>query len=96
MSIQAYDAGMRSSDKAVRARDLKTATTDLQRAEPIAASATSADGQWNALMTTLNEVGQVDEGHLISALRAQCVVADTNQANFQGLGRHVRHRNLAA
>jgi hypothetical protein len=60
-------------------RDLRKANDDLQAAEPLAAEATSADGQWNALMTTLNEVGQVDEGHLISALQAQCGVANSNQ-----------------
>lgn len=62
------------------------ATVDLQEAEPIAASATSADGQWNALMTTLNEVGQVGEGHLIAALQAQCTVTNSNTTNFEGLG----------
>jgi hypothetical protein len=81
-SIQAYEAGTQASDRAVRARDLRQATIDLQNAEPIAASATSADGQWNALMTTLNELGQVSEGHLVSALRAQCSVVNSNPSNF--------------
>ncbi len=76
-SIVAYDAAKVTTDAAARARDLKNATNDLTAAEPLAAEATSADGQWNALMTTLNEIGQVDEGHLISALRAQCAVATT-------------------
>jgi hypothetical protein len=92
-SIKAYDAGSHSSDHAVRARDFEAATVDLQRAEPIAASATSADGQWNALMTTLNEIGQVDEGHLITALRAQCAVADSNQESLQGLASTTSRRS---
>ena len=29
-------------------------------------------------MTTISEGATVDEGHLVPALRAQCVVADTN------------------
>jgi hypothetical protein len=66
-------------------RDLNRATNDLQIAEPLAAQATSADGQWNALMTTLNELGQVDEGHLLVALRAQCAVADSNQPELPNL-----------
>jgi hypothetical protein len=66
--------------RAVRLRDLRRASDELQAAEPLAAAATSADGQWNALMTTLNETGQVDEGQLISALRAQCAVANGDQS----------------
>jgi hypothetical protein len=72
-----------------RAHDLQLATIELQKAEPLAASATSSDGQWNALMTTLSELGQVDESHLILALQAQCSVADRNpnyQPSIQGLG----------
>ena len=29
-------------------------------------------------MTTISEIAVVDEGHLVPALRAQCVVADAN------------------
>jgi hypothetical protein len=36
-------------------------------------------------MTTLNEVGQVDESHLISALQAQCAVANSNQSEIPNL-----------
>ena len=78
-SIVAYEAGIHATSHATMIRDLRKANDDLQAAEPLAAAATSADGQWNALMTTLNEVGQVDEGHLISALQAQCAVANSNE-----------------
>jgi hypothetical protein len=78
-SIVSYEAGVHASDRSTSAHDLKRATNELQAAEPLAAEATSADGQWNALMTTLNELGQVDEGHLISALQAQCAVANRGQ-----------------
>jgi len=94
-SIAAFDAGSRSTNKAVKARDLREATVDLQKAEPIAASATSADGQWNALMTTLNEIGQVDEAHLIAALRAQCTVVDSNPQNLEGAASTARGRKQA-
>lgn len=76
-SIRAYDEALHSKGS-TRADDFRRASQQLQAAEPLAAQATSADGQWNALMTTLNEVGQVDEGHLLDALRAQCEVADSS------------------
>lgn len=83
-SIVAYDDGIHAAGRATRVRDLRTANDDLQAAEPLAAAATSANGQWNALMTTLNEVGQVDEGHLISALQAQCAVANSGDPDLPG------------
>jgi hypothetical protein len=30
-------------------------------------------------MTTISEIETVDEGHLVPSLRAQCVVANSNQ-----------------
>jgi hypothetical protein len=63
-----------------------TAATLQQRAEqqlrlalPLAAAANSDDGTWNSLMTTISEIETVDEGHLVPALHAQCVLADSNQ-----------------
>ena len=84
-SIVLYEAGTHATNHVTAVRDLAKATDDLQAAEPLAAQATSADGQWNALMTTLNELGQVDEGHLISALQAQCEVANSNQPGVPNL-----------
>lgn len=78
-SIAAYEASIHATSSFAKNRDLQKAKADIQAAEPIAAAATSADGQWNALMTTLNEIGQVDEGHLVTALEDQCAVADSNQ-----------------
>ncbi|HXW34649.1 MAG TPA: hypothetical protein VEJ87_08715, partial [Acidimicrobiales bacterium] len=63
LAIAAYEASKNAPTPAIKSRDLQTSTIDLTKAEPLAAAATSADGQWNALMTTLNEVGQVDESH---------------------------------
>ena len=56
----------------------KEAAQQLRAALPLAAAANSDDGSWNSLMTTISEGATVDEGHLVPALKAQCVVADTN------------------
>ena len=56
----------------------KDADEQLRAALPLAAAANSDDGSWNSLMTTISEGATVDEGHLVPALRAQCVVADAN------------------
>ena len=70
----------------------KEADQELRAALPLAAQANSDDGSWNSLMTTISEIAVVDEGHLVPALRAQCVVADTNpNVNPQSPGEQ-RHR----
>ena len=56
----------------------KEADQELRDALPLAAAANSADGSWNSLMTTISEGANIDEGHLVPALRAQCVVANSN------------------
>jgi hypothetical protein len=56
----------------------QSAESELRDAEPLAAQANSADGTWNSLMTTISEIGYVDEGHLIPALDAICEEADAN------------------
>jgi hypothetical protein len=63
---------------AVAAQLQEQASQELRAALPLAAAANSDDGSWNSLMTTISEGAIVDEGHLVPALRAQCVVADTN------------------
>jgi hypothetical protein len=55
-----------------------TADVELRAALPLAAAATSDDGSWNSLMTTISESATVDESHLVPALTAQCRVASTN------------------
>jgi hypothetical protein len=84
-SITAYEAGLHTSNALQRRHDLTVATSQLDEAEPLAAAATSANGRWNALMTTLSEFGQVSENHLIHALQAQCAVAHGNQSDPQSL-----------
>jgi hypothetical protein len=56
----------------------QVAGQQLRLALPLAAAANSDDGTWNSLMTTISEIETVDEGHLVPALRAQCVLADSN------------------
>jgi hypothetical protein len=56
----------------------RDAEGQLRMALPLAAAANSDDGSWNSLMTTISEIATVDEGHLVPALRAQCVVANAN------------------
>jgi hypothetical protein len=56
----------------------READQELRDALPLAAAANSDDGSWNSLMTTISEGATIDEGHLVPALRAQCVVANSN------------------
>jgi hypothetical protein len=85
-SVAAYE---RSTHVGTPATDVpglqKRAAEELRLALPLAAAANSDDGSWNALMTTISESSWVDEGHLVPALDAQCVVADAGQnENPQG------------
>lgn len=55
------------------------AMTELLRATPLAAQATSQDGSWNPLMTTINEAERVPLSYLATSLQRMCEVA--NSAN---------------
>jgi hypothetical protein len=76
-SMRYYDSALTNPVGSTARRQMQEANDQLQDAEPLAAAATSDNGQWNALMTTLQEIGRVDEGHLLVALKAQCAVANT-------------------
>ncbi len=54
------------------------ALAELLRATPQAAAATSIDGSWNALMTTVNEAERVPLDNLVPALTRLCRVADSS------------------
>jgi hypothetical protein len=54
------------------------ALAQLLRATPEAAAATSADGSWNPLMTTINEAERVPMQNLVPALTRLCKVADSS------------------
>jgi hypothetical protein len=79
LSVADYLRAVNSSTSPAAAAQLqKKADQQLRDALPLAAAANSDDGSWNSLMTTISESANIDEGHLIPALRAQCVVANSN------------------
>lgn len=53
------------------------ALSELLKATPFAAAATSIDGSWNPLMTTINEAERVPIPHLVDSLTRLCKVADS-------------------
>lgn len=53
------------------------AMSELLKATPSAAAATSIDGSWNALMTTINEAERVPLNNLVPSLTRLCRVADS-------------------
>lgn len=53
------------------------ALSELLKATPSAAAATSIDGSWNPLMTTINEAERVPISHLVDSLTRLCKVADS-------------------
>jgi hypothetical protein len=79
LSVRDYERSLQPGLGSTLAAGLqRQAEGELRAALPLAASANSDDGSWNSLMTTISESATVDEGHLLPALKAQCVVADTN------------------
>jgi hypothetical protein len=79
LSVADYQRAVNpTTPTAAAARLQKEADQELREALPLAAAANSDDGSWNSLMTTISEGANVDEGHLVPALRAQCLVANAN------------------
>lgn len=54
------------------------ALSELLDATPSAAAATSLDGSWNPLMTTINEAERVPLADLVASLTRLCKVADSS------------------
>ena len=54
------------------------ALSRLLKATPSAAAATSLDGSWNPLMTTINEAERVPLVHLENSLTRLCKIADSS------------------
>jgi hypothetical protein len=78
-SVRDYELSTRASVSSSEAARLRTqADAELRAALPLAADATSANGNLNALMTTIAEGATVDEAHLIPALKGQCKSVTTN------------------
>ena len=61
-----------------RSRLQAGAMSALLKATPSAAAATSIDGSWNPLMTTINEAERVPLSNLVPALTRLCQVADSS------------------
>lgn len=53
------------------------AISELLKATPSAAAATSIDGSWNPLMTTINEAERVPIPDLTASLTRLCRIADS-------------------
>ena len=72
-SLKTYRAASASGVPAATAATLSArAQEQLLSALPFAASATSDDGAYNALMTTIQEGDRVPEGLLTDSLTRQC------------------------
>jgi len=54
------------------------ALSQLLKATPAAAAATSIDGSWNPLMTTINEAERVPLSNLVPSLTRLCQVANSS------------------
>jgi predicted small secreted protein len=71
---QSEQPGLSSS----RRHELESnALSELLKATPSAAAATSIDGSWNPLMTTINEAERVPIPDLEASLTRLCRVADS-------------------
>lgn len=74
LQAQSEVAGISASSRATLQGK---AMNELLKATPMAAAATSADGSWNALMTTINESERVPLQNLVPSLTRLCKVADS-------------------
>jgi hypothetical protein len=76
-SLRLYTDAQRTTNESVARSDLTRAYSELRAALPMAAMATSENGQWVALETTISESARVSEGDLLTGLRQECSVADS-------------------
>ena len=77
-SLATYRASTKPDIAAsTRTRLQANALAELLRATPYAASATSSDGGWNPLMTTINEAERVPIVDLIPSLTHLCRIAQS-------------------
>ena len=67
--------GLTSARKAVLEAN---AMSELLKATPRASEATSIDGSWNPLMTTINEAERVPLANLVASLTRLCKVANSS------------------
>ena len=72
---RSHQPGLSPSEKAVLAAN---AMSELLKATPKASEATSIDGSWNPLMTTINEAERVPLANLVASLTRLCKVANSS------------------
>ncbi len=77
-SITLYRASLHASSAAVAKGEQSEAVAQLRDALPVAATAAGEAGQYQALMATLAESGQLPESLLVHSLGEQCAAADSN------------------
>jgi hypothetical protein len=77
-SIALYRQSTRDTDPSQSASLSEQAYLQLRQALPLTAQAANQDGTYQALMTTVAESSRVPEAHLITALTAQCAVANAS------------------
>jgi hypothetical protein len=74
LEAQSQQSGLTSA----RRNELESdAISELLKATPSAAAATSIDGSWNPLMTTINEAERVPIPDLTASLTRLCRIADS-------------------
>lgn len=79
LSVRDYELSTETNISTSTAAALRMkADAELRAALPLAAAATSDNGNLNALMTTISEGATVDEAHLVPALKGQCKSISTN------------------
>lgn len=76
-SIALFDRSQHAGAAAASA-DQADALRQLRLALPKAALASTQNGGWDALVTTLSETSRVPEANLVSALTQQCAVFDSS------------------
>jgi lipid A disaccharide synthetase len=72
---QSQRPGLSSSRRAILEAN---AISELLKATPLASRATSIDGSWNPLMTTINEAERVPLANLVASLTRLCKVANSS------------------
>ena len=79
--LAAYRRAVDAPTPSDQARYEGIALVQLEKALPFASQAAEADGKWQALMTTLQDVNRVPIGRLVAALEVQCNAAPGHQAH---------------
>ena len=77
-SLATYAKAQQAKDPVLREQLTAKAQSLLLAAQAPAARATSGDGSFNALQTSISEASRVPEGLLVESLRRECQVVLSN------------------